>query len=99
LLDETWINDKYNAVDGNRRLRDIRREHNLSCAFRGRFEYFGLHVTWQVGVDGANNQLGYFVAQGPCSFCQILLRRFNLILPLRDKVSYIKTYQYEDTHS
>jgi hypothetical protein len=100
LLDETWINDKYNAIDCNRRLRDIRREHDLSCAFRGRFEYLGLHVTWQVGVYGADNQLAYFVAQGPRSFCQILLCRFNLVLPLKeDKVSYIKSYQYEDTHS
>jgi hypothetical protein len=99
LLDETWINDKYNTIDCYRRLCDIRREHDLSCAFRGRFEYLGLHITWQIGVYGADNQLGYFVAQGPCSFCQILLRCFNLVLPLKEnKVSYIKSYQYEDTH-
>ena len=100
MLDETGINDKYNAVDCNRRLRDIRREHDLSGAFRSRFEYLGLHVTWQVGVYGADNQLGYFVAQGPCSFCQILLRCFNLVLSLKeDNVSYLKSYQYDDTHS
>jgi hypothetical protein len=46
-----------------------------------------LHVTWQVGVNGADNQLGYFVAQGPCSFRQILVCCFNLVLSLKGRQS------------
>lgn len=40
-----------------------------------------LHVRWQVGVDGKDQQLCYLRSQPPASFLEQLATRFDLLLP------------------
>jgi hypothetical protein len=97
LLDKARVNDKHDPINCDRGFRDVRCEHDFPCTFGGWFEYLGLHVTWQVCVNRADNQLRYFVAQGPSSFCEILLRCFDLLLALKNNtVNRVDDCQDED---
>ncbi len=94
LLDEARIYHEHDAVDGDRRLRDIRREHDFARALGCRLKDLRLHVARQVSVNRTDDELHDLVAQRAGGFFQVLVRGLDLFLPLR--VEKEDDVRYED---
>jgi hypothetical protein len=82
LLDKARVNDEYDAIDGDRRLRNVCGQHHLACAIRGRLEDLGLEIRGQVRVDRADDQLWDLVPECSRRLRQVLLRGLDLLLTL-----------------
>ena len=62
LLDEAWVDNEHDTVDGDRRLGDVRSQHDFARTLGCGLKDLGLHVAREIGVDGRDDQFGYFVA-------------------------------------
>ena len=82
MLDEPWIDDEDDTVDGNRGLSDICRKDDLPRTLRCWLEDLRLHVTGKIGIDRTDDELFDLVTQCSSRLLQVLLRSFDLILTL-----------------
>eukprot|EP00982_Pelagococcus_subviridis_P007730 30718-Pelagococcus_subviridis.AAC.3 len=80
LLAEPRVDDVLDAVDRERRLRDVRGEHHLSAALRRRVEDLRLQIRRQRRVDGRDDELGDLASHGPHPVPDHLLRGLDLFL-------------------
>lgn len=67
MFDEARINDEDYSVYCDGRFGNVRGQYNLASAFRGRLEDLSLEIRGKVGIDGAYDQFGDFIAQ--CTRC------------------------------
>ena len=93
----TWVDDVDDVVDGDRRLGDVGREHDLARAGRRRLEDLRLHVRRQVGVDRQHEQLGDARAEAARALRERLERRLDLVLP-REEDQDVARQRLRDVH-